>query len=107
MLAEAVSIGAVPRQSAPLLTRKPEIARNLSRYWRLTVGIFQLPILVLELDDTRVREAHEMTIRHGLLTKDSLVVAAADAYGIAGLASRDSGFDNIDWLVVYKPTDVP
>jgi predicted nucleic acid-binding protein len=48
-----------------------------------------------------------MIERHGLLTKDSLVLAAADAYGIEALASRDSDFDNIEWLTVYKPTDVP
>jgi predicted nucleic acid-binding protein len=64
MLAEAVATGAVPRQSAPLLKRKPDIVRALSRYWLLTAGTFQLPILVLELDDTRVRQAHEMIERH-------------------------------------------
>jgi len=107
MLAEAVATGAIPRQSAPLLKRKPEIVRGLSRYWPLTAGVFQLGILILELDDTRLHQAHQMIERHGLLTKDSLVLAAADAYGIEALASRDSDFDNIEWLTVYKPTDVP
>ncbi len=107
MLAEAVATGVVPRQSAPLLKRKPEFVRSLSKYWLLTAGVFQLGILVLELDDTRVRQAHEMIERHGLLTKDSLVLAAADEYGVEALASLDSDFDNIDWLTVYKPTDVP
>ncbi len=107
MLAEAVNAGAISRHSAPLLKRKPEVIKSLTRYWRLTAGIFQLPILVLELDGTRLQQAHEMRMRHGLLTKDSLVLAAADEYGIGALASLDSDFDNIRWLTVYKPTDVP
>ncbi len=107
MLAEAVATGVIPRQSAPLLKRKPELVRGLNRYWPLTAGIFQLGILVLELDDTRLRQAHEMIERHGLLTKDSLVLAAADEYGVEAPASLDSDFDDIDWLIVYKPTDVP
>jgi predicted nucleic acid-binding protein len=107
MLAEAVATGVIPRQSAPALKRKPESVRSLSRYWPLTAGVFQLGILILELDDTRLQQAHQMIERHGLLTKDSLVLAAADEYGLEALASLDSDFDNIDWLTVYKPTDVP
>jgi predicted nucleic acid-binding protein len=48
-----------------------------------------------------------MMVRPGLLTRDSLVLAAADQYGVGALATLDSDFDDIGWLTVYKPTDVP
>jgi len=107
MLAEAVTTGAISKQSAPLLKRKPDIIRGLNRYWALTAGIFELPILLVDLDDTRLKQAQDMRLHHGLLTSDSLVLAAADEYAIGALATLDSDFDDIHWLTVYKPTDVP
>jgi predicted nucleic acid-binding protein len=107
MLAEAVTTGAILRQSALLLKGKPDRVRGLSRYWPLTAGILRLDILVLELNESRLRHSQQIRIQHGLLTKDSLVLSAAAEYGVRALASRDSDFDNIEWLIVYKPTDVP
>jgi predicted nucleic acid-binding protein len=48
-----------------------------------------------------------MRQRHGLLTNDSLILAAADSYGIAALATGDEDFDDVPWLTVYKPEDIP
>jgi predicted nucleic acid-binding protein len=48
-----------------------------------------------------------MRERHGLLTNDSLLLAAADSYGITALATRDDDFDEVPWLIVYKPGDIP
>ena len=50
--------------------------------------------------------AQTMRSRHGLLTNDSLIVAAMDEYGIDSLASRDDDFDHVSGLTVYKPTDI-
>jgi predicted nucleic acid-binding protein len=107
MLVEAVATGAISKQSAQLLKRKSEVIPRLNRYWVLTQGIFELPILLIELDEPRLKFAQEMRMRHGLLTSDSLLLAAADEYGITALTTLDSDFDGISWLNVYKPTDVP
>jgi predicted nucleic acid-binding protein len=107
MLAEAVTTGAISKQSAPLLKRKSAVIRGLHEYWDLTAGIFDLPILLLELDEPRLKLAHDMRVRHGLLTSDSLLLAAADEYGVRALTTLDSDFDDISWLNIYKPTDVP
>ena len=60
---------------------------------------------MIGLDEARIRRAHEMRTRHTLLTNDSLIVAAADEYGISNLASNDGDFDDIPWLTIYKPMD--
>lgn len=41
------------------------------------------------------------------MTNDSLILAAADTYGITSLATRDDDFDDVAWLTVYKPGDIP
>src|SRR5947208_8133031 len=45
-------------------------------------------------------------VRHGLLTNDSLIVAAMEEFGIDSLATRDNDFDHISELIVYKPSDI-
>lgn len=47
-------------------------------------------------------------IRHteGLLTNDSLVVAALKDLGLVNLATNDNDFDRIKWLSVFKPSDL-
>ncbi len=60
---------------------------------------------MIGLDEGRIRRAQEMRTRYALLTNDSLIVAAADEYGIRNVASNDSDFNDIPWMMIYKPTD--
>jgi predicted nucleic acid-binding protein len=41
------------------------------------------------------------------MSTDSLILAAADLFGIPSLATNDSDFEAVPWLAIYKPTDVP
>lgn len=106
MLVEAVDAGLITKPSAAeLRAKRPEIQR-LARYWTLTSQIFKLNIPVLALDDRRLRRAQQVRTTYGLLTNDSLIVAAAHEYGISSLASRDDDFDRVQGLTVYKPADL-
>jgi predicted nucleic acid-binding protein len=44
--------------------------------------------------------------QHGLLTNDSILVAVMKELGMNKLVTLDHDFDRVDWLLVYKPTDV-
>ena len=63
-------------------------------------------LILLDFDEPRFRRAQIMRERHGLLTNDSLILAAAESYGIANLATRDEDFDEVPWLTVFKPGDI-
>jgi len=63
-------------------------------------------LAVLALEEPRVRRGQQVRISHGLLTTDSLLVAAAEENGITNLVTLDSDFDHIAGLTVYKPTDL-
>lgn len=107
MLIEAAEAGVIARPSAAdLRRRRPEI-QKLTRYWTLTSQIFNLNISIIPLSDRRHHQAQQIRSTSGLLTNDSLIVAAAQEYGISSLASRDDDFDAVPGLTVYKPTDLP
>jgi predicted nucleic acid-binding protein len=106
MLAEALATGVIRRARAQDLRGKTETIRQLSQYWAHVDKIFSLNILILKPDESRLHRARTMRSRHGVLTTDSLILAAMDEYGVGSLATRDSDFDHVPSLTVYKPTDI-
>ena len=106
MLEEALATGIVERATAGHLRRKRQSMRQLNTYWPSLMKLLDMNLLLLELDEPRFRHAQLMRERHGLMTNDSLILAAAESYGIANLATRDEDFDNVPWLTVYKPEDI-
>ena len=106
MLAEALATGVITRERVQDLRGKIQAIRQLTQYWLHTVKIFALNILILRADEPRLHRAQSVRSRYGLLTNDSLILAAMDEYGITCLASRDHDFDHVAQLTVYKPTDL-
>lgn len=105
MLAEALATGVITRERVQDLRDKIQAIRQLTQYWLHAVKIFGLNILILKADEPRLHRAQSVRSRYGLLTNDSLILAAMDEYGITCLASRDQDFDHVAQLTVYKPTD--
>jgi predicted nucleic acid-binding protein len=62
--------------------------------------------MVLGSDESRHHRAQRVRAEHGLLTNDSLIVAACLEHDIRSLATRDSDFDQIPELTIHKPTDL-
>jgi predicted nucleic acid-binding protein len=106
MVIEAAAVGITHRPSAISLRRKRDQIKTLTRYWILTAKIFDLDLLIIPLDEIRVRQAAEIRADYGLLTNDSMLLAAALEYGVGVIAGHDSDFERIEGLHVYKPIDV-
>jgi uncharacterized protein len=106
MVKEAVDAGLISRPTAYALKPKHNAIRRLRRYWNLTERGFQLNLAVLGSDEARHRAAQQVRQRHGLLTNDSLIVAACFEHEIRSLATRDADFDPIPELTVYRPSDL-
>jgi len=106
MLAEALGSGLIKRDRVRDLRGKWREIAQLTEYWTQTSAIFGLNVLVLMTDEARLHRAQTIRSRHGLLTNDSLIVAAMEEFGIHSLATRDNDFDHISELTVYKPTDI-
>jgi predicted nucleic acid-binding protein len=106
MLEDALLAGIIHRGNSSSLRRRRKSIPNLTQYWPSVEKIFSMNLTILDLDELRFRRARVMRERHGLLTNDSLILAAADSYGVAALATRDDDFDDVPWLTVYKPGDI-
>src|SRR5579862_769999 len=77
MLEDALSVGVIQRGNASNLRRLCKSIPNLRGYWPSVEKIFSMNLMILGLDELRFRRAQAMRERHGLLTNDSLILAAA------------------------------
>ena len=105
MLKEASDSGLISRANAASLKRKPNAVRGLHKYWELTARIFSLNLALLPSNEGRHHDAQRIRSKYGLLTNDSLIVAACLEYGIRLIATRDSDFDRVAKLIVHSPAD--
>src|SRR6266576_5648875 len=106
MVAEALGSGVIKRDRVRDLRGKRREIAKLTEYWAQTSAIFGLNILVLPSDEARLYRAQSVRSRYGLLTNDSLILAAMEESGVDSLATRDSDFDHISDIQIYKPTDI-
>jgi predicted nucleic acid-binding protein len=106
MLAEAAFKGLIARPNAANLQGKSHVVRQLGDYWQRTIQSCTGALAVLPLDEFRFRRAHPLRVSFGLMTNDSLLLAAADVFGISALATNDTDFDPVPWITLYRPRDV-
>ena len=106
MLAEAVAKHVITKSNVSALKGKWRDVVKLNEYWTLTARIFDLNIMIANSDEQLLHMAQTVRSSYGLLTNDSLILAAMIEYGIGSLATRDGDFDHIPTITVYKPTDV-
>jgi predicted nucleic acid-binding protein len=107
MLTEAVDRGFIPRGApARKLAGHPARVKQLSSYEKQVerVPLMGIEVAAAELRDLLVASS-EVRRRHGLLTNDSLVAAAALALG-GRLASADRDFASVDGLSLFAPSDL-
>ncbi|HTB93030.1 MAG TPA: type II toxin-antitoxin system VapC family toxin [Candidatus Sulfotelmatobacter sp.] len=109
MLAEAKakSLFTSTEKGAKYLARHPNDVKNLSDYWTNAQRLLSLNVLILQMEQDIVVEAHTERVNAGLLTNDSIIVAAMREYGISRIATNDAQFDTVAGISVYSPTDVP
>lgn len=107
MVGEAAGRKFIAHPNAANLQGKDKVVRQLTDYWQRLCEIRAANIAVPPLDEHRFLRAHSIRQAHGLMTNDSLLVAAADVFGISLLATNDTDFDGVPWLAVYRPTDLP
>ncbi|OGC93302.1 MAG: hypothetical protein A2142_07335 [candidate division Zixibacteria bacterium RBG_16_48_11] len=107
MLAEALDKGFITKGTADQLKKQRAKIPSLTNYWTSVSTIFQMNLLVLESDKQRLYQAHNIRSQYGLLTNDSLIIAAAMEYGIKLLATNDTDdMGTIPMISIYKPSDI-
>jgi predicted nucleic acid-binding protein len=106
MIAEAVAKGVITAGGAKALRGRFQQIPALTEYWRHTERMLTLNLLFAPVNEIIIRTAQAVRREAGLLTNDSLLVAAMREYGLSYLASNDSDFERVSGITVFKPIDL-
>ena len=107
MMLEAVRNGFIPSSNpARALSSKPAVVTNLSDYATRVHGLIGGTLQVRSIEAMDFVAALHLQKQWGVLTNDSLQLAVAERLGIKAIASADAGFDSVQGLIVYKPSDL-
>lgn len=106
MIAEGRQKGFFTRQGASYLSTHPEQVKTLTDYWVNTVRLLALNLVFLPMEQGIVEGAQRERENAGLLTNDSIIVAAMREYGISRIATNDRQFETVSGISVFSPTDV-
>ncbi len=85
------------------LNHHPEIIARLVEYPVAMERLSIVPMNVLPVDASLLREAMRLGVQHRLLTNDALIVAMMQRHGLTHLATNDDDFDPVPGLTVWKP----
>lgn len=109
MLAEAVMGGKITGVlSASKLARKPEVIKGLGLYRQKLSALLQLGVgFEQSTSDDLFERAFVYQKKYGLLTNDSLILAAAVRVKADVLATADMAFRSIQEIPIAMPSDIP
>ena len=107
MKAEAVEKGHCAGQAMKYLSQHPEIVRQLTDYWANTQRLLALNVLFVPIELKIVAAAQPERVSAGLLTNDSIIIAAMRDFGVLSIATNDRQFDAVAGITVFSPTDIP
>lgn len=88
------------------LKANPGIVRNLSEYNNQAASISGMNIRILEITSRIMISSAHIRRTEGLLTNDSIAAAVMKEDKISNFATNDDDFDHIQWLNIYKPSDL-
>lgn len=106
MMQEAQSRGLSGSNSAKALSHNPSMVRQLTQYPLEVEDLLagELTILPIESDD--IAKGVILQRAHGLLTNDSLHLAAAIRAGLRLMATADSQFSAVPDFTIFQPDDI-
>lgn len=62
-----------------------------------------IPMEMLPIDQTILRQASNFAVSHRLLTNDAIIIALMQRHGIVHLVTNDDDFDQVPTITVWKP----
>jgi predicted nucleic acid-binding protein len=106
MIAEGLAKGLYKSRGADYLSHHPDDVKRLTDYWVNTSRLLALNFVHLPMEEKIIVSAQRDRLSVGLLTNDSVIVAAMREYGISRIATNDKMFDAIAGISVFAPTDL-
>lgn len=105
MILECLAQGHVQRaaDAVTYLKQHPQTVQQLSRYKGILSDLTQAKVMILPLTYRDLHASKQYREQYGLLTNDSLILAAMQRERIPYLATNDHDFDRIPGIAVRWP----
>ncbi len=104
MLIEISNIEDISISEASVELRdSPEKINKLERSISNVKELFGLPILVLDTKKRNFREGLTNVRKYRLRPHDATILQTIKSHGIESIATKDSDFERVEWLDVYRP----
>jgi predicted nucleic acid-binding protein len=85
------------------LRRHPEEIQKLHQFRKALDDIVAVGIHILPVDAQDILKAGDLSLQHGLLSGDALLLAMMQKSGLTQLASNDADFDRVPGIARYGP----
>jgi predicted nucleic acid-binding protein len=85
------------------LGKHPEVIKSLVEYPKAMDRLSALPMQILAVDETILRESSQLAVQFGLMTNDAMIVALMRRHQLAHLVTNDDDFDSVSDVRVWKP----
>lgn len=107
MMLEALARGLVTTGNvAKKLKSKPEIVKQLTVYANQAQKIPEMNINIIPITQELCYQAVAWQQKYGLMTNDSILLAACRQQDCIFLASNDRAFSQVENLILLQPLDV-
>ncbi|MBM4050175.1 MAG: type II toxin-antitoxin system VapC family toxin [Planctomycetes bacterium] len=104
MVAEAAARFHLPLQGlAHRLSSRRDLISQLEQHKRVLPAARAADAQIISVTGQHINLAAELSIQHGLLTNDAILLAVARSVAVSHLATNDDDFDSIPDLTVWKP----
>jgi predicted nucleic acid-binding protein len=84
-----------------------KIIKGLREYNQSVQQIPRLRIRVRTITSAMVIASEAIRVQEGLMTNDSVTVAFMRKMGLTDVATADADFNNVSYISVYQPGDIP
>lgn len=101
--ARAQSIAQRSTDMVTYLKQHPQAVQQLTRYKTILRDLTQAHVNILPLSYRDLHAGKQYRDNYGLLTNDSLIMAAMQREGITYLATNDSDFERVPQIAVRQP----
>lgn len=103
MLVEAAQTHGLPASGiVARLKQRPHLVKSLS-HKEIASEIARMGIAIEVVTPELLTRAEALFGQHGLLTNDSITLAAMEHLGLTHIATNDDDFDAVPGLMVWKP----
>ena len=85
------------------LRRNPAEIQKLQAFRKALDDIVAIGLHILPVSDQDILLAGDLSIQHGLLSGDALMIAMMQKNGLTQLASNDADFDHVPGLTRFGP----